>query len=124
MKIKHQHLEGQYKKSPALLRLIAEDFERLSMMFGIMPTITRITDKVSGESGVHPANRAIDIRDEHGGKSVYTESQKDALVTFINALYPRTDGKHTLLHHAFNGGAYHFHMQIPFEQTSILLARD
>jgi len=123
MEFKSGSMKTQYYNAPALLKLIVEDFERISKQFGIAPTITRITDTVIGESGVHPAGRAIDIRDEYIGKRLYTGEQKDALINFINALYIRTDGKKVIIHHAFDGGPYHFHVQIPHDQLSILLAR-
>jgi hypothetical protein len=120
MKFKENHLIEQYENSPALLKVIVRSFECMSQEFGVDPVITRITDRVKGESGVHPANRAIDIRSQFGGASLYTDTQILALVNYINAIYMRKDNYHTIIHHSFNGGPYHFHIQIPSHQTDIL----
>ena len=121
MDFKKHHLIEQYENSPALLKVIVRSFEIMSLEFGIDPVITRITDTVKGESGVHPANRAIDIRSQFGGASLYTDVQVLALVNYINAIYMRKDDYATILHHSFDGGPYHFHIQIPSRQTDITL---
>jgi hypothetical protein len=124
MYFKSPELRKQYKVAPALLKLIVEEFQFLSLRFGKEPTVTRISDPVSGESGVHPAGRAMDIRDEYMGKYTYEETEREALLNYINGLFPRTDGKKVIIHHSFGGGPFHFHIQIPSSPNSILLARN
>jgi len=105
----------EYDEVPRRLWQIAEDFEKLSLMFKIEPLITRILEKVEGSSGVHQFNRAIDFRDEHAGKRLYTDAQASALCKMINLAYPRGDKYTVLMNHSFGGGPKHFHMQIPAE---------
>lgn len=112
MKFKENHMREQFEKIPVFLREIAFDFSRISRKLGIDPVITRILDPVSGESGVHTDGRAIDFRDEFNGKFTYTVDQRLALIHYINARYPRKDGKQTIIWHSFGGGPHHFHIQI------------
>jgi hypothetical protein len=105
--------ETQLKASPTKLQEIADYFVHLSEGYGVDPCVTRVWDAVSGDSGVHEAHRAVDFRDEHDGRSLYTTGQVLAIVTDIKRKYPRDDGKLTCLHHSFQGGLYHFHLQIP-----------
>lgn len=115
MKFKEPHLETQYQGLPTLLHHVVEDFARLSEEMGITPVITRVTDPVAGESGVHLDGRAVDVRDEHAGVFTYSSSQRESLVNQINKLYPRIDGKVTCLHHSAPGSTAHFHFQIAVE---------
>jgi len=111
---KHSHLKQEFNDCPMMLQHVVLSFVELSVtLFGIRPTLTRILDKVPGDSGVHYQYRAVDARDEHGGKMVYTEEQAKILVTLINQKYNRLDEFDTVLHHSFAGGPVHFHFQIP-----------
>ena len=125
MKFKTGAIKEQYKKSPAILKLILDEFENLSMgMFHVEPVITRLTDAVQSESGVHLQNRAADIRDEFNGKRFYTDENVKYLVDYINHRYARCDGKKTLIHHSFSGGPLHFHFQVPALSVNLLLNLD
>lgn len=115
MKFKEPHMAEEYKNLPWRLRKIAEDFDRISQAFEIESVVTRVLDPVEGESGVHPAGRAVDFRDEHGGSFLYTEKQMAAIVEFLNDKYKRSDWKKVCIHHSFNGGPAHAHLQIPYE---------
>lgn len=79
------------------------------------PVITRVLAAIEGATGVHPAGRALDIRDEFCGEHTYTEAQRTALLDTVNKQYPRPDKYDTLIHHKFKDQPAHFHMQIPIE---------
>jgi hypothetical protein len=117
MKFKQPHMKAQYDSRPAKLKEICEFFESLSMGFGIDPVVTRVTDRVEGESGVHPAGRAVDFRNEIRGEAVsaflYSEAQVQEILSRINGRYRREDGKQVCIHHSFKGMPAHFHIQIP-----------
>ena len=126
MKFKTPQLKVQYKHTPAILKLIFQFFETRSVnLFGIEPVITRLTDPFNGESGVHPANRAIDVRSEYRFHDIniktYKEQQVQILLSLVNYRFYRTDGKKTIIHHSFNGGPHHFHIQVPYLSTQLFL---
>lgn len=116
MRFKEESMREQFESRPALLKEICAEFCALSESFGVEPVVTRVTDPVPGESGVHPAGRAVDFRDEYSGLRgvfrLYTDAQAEEIVRTINAKYPRKDGKLVCIHHCFNGGRLHFHLQI------------
>jgi len=127
---KSGHLEEQFKEVPKGLQDAAVMFEGLSRAYGIEPVVTRVYDpvgciavgdKLVCESGVHPLKRAIDFRDSHGGKRLYTDEQVHELLDRMNDLYRRSDGKKTLLHHQFAGGEPHFHLQWPADERVLKL---
>jgi hypothetical protein len=115
-------MREQYEERPKLLKLICEEFCTLSRSYGIEPTVTRVTDSVPGESGVHPAGRAVDFRDEYwsGGrwKRLYPDEIVMAICQAMNVKFSRTDGKPTILNHAFKGGPRHFHCQVSLNQMN------
>jgi hypothetical protein len=117
MKFKKPHMKEQYDASPKKLLEVCEFFNQLSVKEGIIPVVTRVTDPVAGESGVHLQHRAVDFRNEFfDGKSkkwLYPIETVEHIVFEINKKFPRTDGKPVALHHSFKGGSYHFHLQIP-----------
>jgi hypothetical protein len=112
MDFKEPHIKEQFDKAPVLLRLIAQDLEQIASFFGIQAVVTRITDPVQGESGVHLDYRALDIRDEHNGNFTYPEVLRIAIINHLNKKYPRNDGKLTCIWHSFGGAPHHFHLQI------------
>lgn len=112
MKFKSPHLEQQLKDAPLLLKFLAQDFGELAATLGIEPVVTRVTDPVQGESGVHTDYRAFDIRDEYNGEFTYSESQRLMILKSLNAKYFRNDGKPSVIWHSFGGGPHHFHVQI------------
>jgi hypothetical protein len=91
---------------------IAKEFELISMTLGIEPVVTRVSDHFDGESGVHLYGRGLDFRNEHNGTKLYTEEQVNLICDRINAKFKRYDGRPTILHHGFNGGPEHFHVQV------------
>jgi hypothetical protein len=110
--------EDQLKQCCQKLQDIVTVFEGLSQGYGVEPVITRVWDAVCGDSGVHEAHRAVDLRDETVdalGVShwLYTPAQTDTIVNTINERYPRSDGKLVCIHHSFNGGPHHMHLQVP-----------
>lgn len=112
MKFKEPHMEAQYRDRPEKLREICAYFVELSRQCGVEPVVTRVTDAVKGESGVHPQGRAVDFRDEFAdGKYLYKPTQVEWIVSQINDLYRRKDGKPTCLHHKVSGSRAHFHIQ-------------
>lgn len=99
--------------SPTMLRKITLDFARKVQEKWKYPVIiTRIKGKIEGDSGVHAAYRAVDIRDEHNGTRIFNDDQVTHMLNYINKKYSRTDGKKTLMHHNLNNGPEHFHLQI------------
>ena len=118
MLFKSEAIRQQFYRAPSLLRAIAMDLETLSKMFGIDPVMTRVTDPVDDESGVHLDYRGEDFRieytDDKGNKqSLYTENQYKAIENFMNYLYPRKDGFKTCIVHDSKEGLKHFHCQAP-----------
>lgn len=105
---KEPHLKDQYEARPKALKEVCEYFVQLSDVFGIPALVTRVTDRVEHESGVHPAGRAVDFRSR-----TFTDAQCKAIVNAINAKFPRIDGKLVAIHHCVDGGAWHYHFQIP-----------
>jgi hypothetical protein len=96
-----------------LLQNICHDFVRLSLDYaGIVPTVTRVLERIEGSSGVHEAGRAVDFRDEFGGVLTYPENVRNAIVALLNHKYSRKDGKPTVLWHRFQGNPGHFHVQL------------
>lgn len=122
MRWKDPHLEAQFSELPAVLQQMVRQFEVLSLAFGVEPIVTRVYDPVGCvngqcESGVHPAKRAIDFRDSHGGTRLYSDEHVRSLCEAMNASWARKDGKPTLLHHSFAGGEPHFHLQVAFDHN-------
>jgi hypothetical protein len=112
VEFKDAHLKDQFDAAPTLLKLAIEEIDFLAKKFGKSAIVTRVTDAVEGESGVHLDHRAVDIRDEYMGKFVFTENERLAILHYINARYPRNDGKQTIIWHSFGGGPHHFHVQV------------
>lgn len=120
MKFKLPEYQEQFTKLPYKLQEIALFFEDLSQQFGIEPVCTRCWDPVPGDSGVHEAHRGIDFRDQYEddhGKlvSLYTAAQMNSIISTINENYPRNDDHLVAIHHSFEGGMFHVHLQIPAE---------
>lgn len=117
---KHPHMVQEFHNAPMILQHVALTFVELSItLFGIEPTVTRILDKVAGDSGVHYQLRAIDFRDEYMHDFTYTKAQADTLVFAINERYKRIDEFDTIKHHSFNGDPTHFHIQVPHESINM-----
>ena len=112
MKFKEPKLEQELKKSSILLRLAAQEFEKLSLIYMIEPVVTRVWDKVEGATGIHQDKRAIDFRNQYGDVRLYTDMQVKHILELMNEAWKRNDGFPTLIHHSFNHGPYHFHLQI------------
>lgn len=118
MKFKNALAESDFKIMPKKLLELATDFETYSLFFGIEPTVTRIREPFPGDSGVHEQGRGIDFRDsvfqqDGSTKRTYTLDQVDSLINIINTRHARDDSKPTIMHHSFQGGPAHFHIQIP-----------
>lgn len=118
MIFKENDLSRQFLALPKKLQEISYRFIGISQQLGKEAVVTRIKDPVKGDSGVHEANRAIDFRDETLGSDgtkqfLYDPDDVNYLTSTLNNEYPRNDGKLVCIHHSFNGGMYHFHLQIP-----------
>ncbi len=115
MLFKSPNLKEQLEAASPTLQKICAKFDELSQSnCGIECEITRVTDPVAGESGVHLDGRAADIRDQHEDHVLYTSEQALFMVNNINMLFPRDDGKMTCIHHSFGGGPLHFHLQVKY----------
>ena|ERR1035437_267318 len=117
MKFKQPQMEDQYDKLPHKLQDVCNFFLTLSEEHLVEPLVTRVTDPVVGESGVHPAHRAVDFRNQYfDGKNnvwLYNQETIDEILKAVNNEFPRTDGRLVAIHHSFQGGMFHFHLQIP-----------
>lgn len=111
MRFKSRQAALEYPILPRVLKAIAQDADNYcSDHFGKELIVTRILEEVSGESGVHQDQRAIDFRGVHKGVPRYSKEQVEELLDHINKKYPRKDGYLVLIYH---GNPAHFHMQIP-----------
>jgi hypothetical protein len=116
MIFKYDYLHKEFESRPQILKDMAHYFESLSLSVGVDPVVTRILEKVAGSSGVHEAGRAIDFRsqyiDQNGKlKKLYSEEDVARFLDLVNTKYKRNDGRKTLIHHSFNNGPLHFHLQ-------------
>ena len=114
VRFKEERLQAQLLETSSLLQEMAVQFEAICRdVAGIEPTMTRVSDPVEGESGVHLDKRAFDCRDEFApNQFLFTPSQRDEITKKMNELYPRNDGKKTCIHHSFRGAPHHFHIQV------------
>lgn len=115
MNFKEPDMQIQFNSAPKKLQEIALYFCQLSEDLGIDPTVTRVVDGVDGDSGVHEAHRGIDFRDQLGDQSLYSPEQINSITSAINNMYPRTDGHLVCMHHSFENGPFHFHIQIGYD---------
>jgi hypothetical protein len=117
MRFKAAHMLKQYELLPEKLQEICEVFFSISKDNGVSAVVTRVSDPVKGESGVHQDHRAVDFRNYYfDGKvtrCLYSVELVEEILDLINNQYKRDDGYATIIHHSFNGGEYHFHIQIP-----------
>lgn len=125
MRFKDEAVREEYVRIPALLAVICTEFEALSHLEGVEPTVTRVREAVCGSSGVHEAGRAVDFRNEHPtGKFAYSAAAQERIATAINARYARKDGKATVLFHSFNGGPNHAHVQLAADLSTYERGKD
>lgn len=113
MKFKTPQEEKEFEKVSVILQLILGDLDFLAHSLSKEITVTRILASVAGESGVHLDKRAIDVRDEHEGSRTFSPSEISFLLQAINLKWKRNDGFETMIHHQFQGGPWHLHIQIP-----------
>lgn len=113
MKFKTPREEEQFQSLSLILKLIANDLEVIIDALQKEMTVTRVSDPVSGESGVHLDKRAFDVRDEFGGIRTFSDSEVEIILKSINDKWKRNDGFQTVIHHKFQGGPFHLHVQIP-----------
>ena len=114
MKFKEPKMILEFFQLHPIVRYMSTHFELLSLeYFKIDPVVTRILEKVDGESGVHQDKRAIDFRNESPkGAFLYTADQVKFLVSEMNKKFPGEDKYPSCIHHSFNGGNHHFHLQV------------
>lgn len=114
MEFKSPEMQVQLVKSSIVLQLLVYDAESfITTHFKKQAIVTRVWDSFPGESGVHPDKRAIDLRDEHEGERLFTDLEINSIINYLNGKWQRNDGKPTALHHSFQGGPLHLHLQIP-----------
>lgn len=113
MDFKLPGINDEYKLICPMLRLIMQEFERLSLEMGTKPVCTRILGHIEGDSLVHSAGLAADFRDEYDDGFLYTLTNRMMILDEINTIFPRTDDHMTIKHHSFKGGPAHFHVQCP-----------
>lgn len=124
MQFKNKDLKGQFLRLPKILQDIAIRMNHLFQDLNKPMVITRIFGKIEGSSGVHEAGRAFDVRneyfDEHGKqKRLLNEDEVAFVIGEISKDFPRRDHVSRIIHHSFNGGPYHFHVQCGAHETMI-----
>jgi len=124
MKFKKPEQEKELSERSEFLQELAREFGEKSLELGIEPVVTRVTEAVSGESGVHPQGRAVDFRDEYAGKFLYSPIARAALLAHFEKKYARTDGKPTLYWHSFNGMPHHFHLQVAYDLSKYVKSEE
>lgn len=114
MEFKTERIKDQfYNNIHIFLVMIVCDANEFCMAnFNKTFTITRCTDPVPGESGVHLIGRGVDARNEYADTFAFSKEESEILVEYINEKYKRYDGKLTVKLHSFNGGPEHFHFQL------------
>ncbi len=113
MKFKSEVVAAEFIQTSVFLQHMAfalDDFSKKE--FGQEIIITRVKEPICGDSGVHEANRAFDVRNEFEGGRLYDDAQIKKIVQFMNSRYPRNDHKPTCIHHSFQGGPNHIHVQL------------
>lgn len=113
MKFKSELIEKEFHEVSLILQYMVNLLDEHSKeKTGQEIIVTRVKEKIKGSSGVHEENRAVDVRSEFEGGQLYTEDQVKEMLTFMNSVWPRNDGKVTMIHHSFKGGPKHFHIQL------------
>lgn len=113
MVFKEERLKEEFFKAHPMVRLFSIHFEQLCIAhFNKDPVCTRIFEYVKGATGIHSTGRAIDFRNEHAGKWMFSKEEARFLVSEMNRKFPGNDKYATCLHHSFNGGPHHFHIQL------------
>lgn len=125
MKFKEEHMKEQFDKAAGMVQEIVEFADSFAKQLCEKEMIvTRVSDPVPGESGVHVAIpcRGVDCRSEYpvdaGIVNRYTFEEVEAILDAVNKKFPRTDGKLTVMHHSFDGGPHHFHLQSRWEDLT------
>lgn len=119
MKFKTPQVEAEFHNTSIFLQDMAEKLDTFSKMEAQQEIIiTRIKEHICGDSGVHEANRAFDARNEFEGGRLYNDEQVKKLCEYMNGIYPRNDGKPTMIHHSFDGGPHHLHCQLALLTTA------
>lgn len=125
-KIVDQHAAGIDFKNEGLIIDLANSCRGLRMValwmaehcrltYGRRVVCTRVLERVDGSSGVHEAGRGVDFRNEYGGSLQFSKKEAAAICEAVNRKFPRRDGKLVAIHHSFEDGPRHFHLQIPIE---------
>ena len=113
MKFKSAALREEFWNAHPVVRQMAIWFEQLCLVyFQKDPTITRVLEDIPGATKTHPEGRAIDFRDEFGGKREFSDEEVRFLVSEMNKRFQDPSGMKSCVHHSFAGGPMHFHLQI------------
>ncbi len=125
MLFKQDELKHELAATTIFLQDMAENLDRfVRLSTGMEIMITRVVEHICGDSGVHEANRAFDVRDEFDGQRTFSDEEIEKILNFMNQAYPRNDGHKTAIHHSFNGGPYHLHIQIALNVNTYVLPTD
>lgn len=124
MNLKTPQLSGELLQINPYLHRLVHEFAAISRAMGIEATLTRLLEDIPGATGVHPAGRGADFRDEFQGKFSYTLAQRNALLKHFNTKYRRKDGKNTLIWHRVTGSVYHFHLQVPYDWNTVYTVQE
>lgn len=113
MKFKKAEYWNELKQCGVWLETLANDVDDFCLRnFGKELVITRVLERVEGESGVHQEHRAFDARSQTADGEYFTAKEIEDILTYVNDKYKRCDGYRTVIHHSFNGGPKHLHFQL------------
>lgn len=113
MKFKSDIVQNEFFSTTIFLQQMAIDMDNYcKKRFNKEIFITRVKEKVEGATAVHDDGRAFDVRSEFEGVKLFDSFEVASILDFMNTKYRRNDKIPTCIHHSFNGGPYHFHVQI------------
>lgn len=108
MKFKLESMRNEFWMLHPRLRKILCDLDDFCINeFCIEITITSLIRKDNAKS-VHCYGRGSDVRSWD-----FSKEQIDAILEYINRLYPYGDGVHkTIMYHQVGDDSFHFHLQV------------
>jgi len=125
MTIKFKHgcvYQDFFKLHPRVIEIYGFIVFYCNIHYEITPSITSMLRPKADDSGVHETGRALDFSEfeyNSGGIDIVKTMTKKAikdLLSIVNDLFPREDGKETLIYHDVGRGK-HFHLQVEYHQS-------
>lgn len=123
LKFKTDKIRDEYaqlaSKNPALLELIveltghvADTFQKDVMLTSVYRTPVEQANLYALSvkkviTSLHSSWEAVDLR-----SWIYTDSEIDSIVAYLNTRYKNKSGRNVALYHAIAGGVPHFHIAL------------